>query len=396
VPTSPSLFPELDVSSGGCSDWVALEGVAAGGCTRVVLRRALATGDASDRDVTPGTAQPVIWAHGPADAVSYHGASRGVLSLDFETSGPAVQQPAVAGGLCAGCYAIDVKVRNYKVGTQETQYVCQSFEVPDTAGGDAHVVGFHTSIDRPDLVHHMLLFSCAKDATWASFKGKPGQCTSPLGTTCDALLYGWAVGGTANFSLPPEAGIRIGPSSNRFLMLELHYNNRARVKGAVDASAVRLVATKALRQYDAATLIVGDPALGSDDLPKGQQTVHRQGMCSTDCTSSVLAPGESITVVASFKHAHSFARELLSNVYDAQLKFRASLGATDFWNFAFQGFSQLDNPVRIYSGDKIFTSCRYDTRKWPEPVRFGLGSLNEMCMGKRRLDSGCRRARRRC
>jgi hypothetical protein len=244
------------------------------------------------------------------------------------------------------------------------------------------VIGFETSIDRTELVHHMLLYSCAKDATWESFKVKPGQCASPLGTTCDALLHGWAVGGTANFTLPPEAGIRIGPSSNRFLILEVHYNNRLRVAGAVDSSAVRLVATRSLRRYDAATLIVGDPALGSDDLPRGQETVHRQGMCSTDCTSSVLAPGDSITVVASFKHAHSFARELFSNVYDARLNFRASLGSTDFWDFGMQGFSKLDKPVRIYSGDKIFTSCRYDTRKWPEAVRFGPGSLNEMCMGE--------------
>jgi hypothetical protein len=62
------MCSELD---GNCSDWVALQGRQVDGCTSVLLKRKLITGDQQDRDVVPGSMK-LLWAYGTSDAVSYH------------------------------------------------------------------------------------------------------------------------------------------------------------------------------------------------------------------------------------------------------------------------------------------------------------------------------------
>jgi hypothetical protein len=388
VPTTP-LRPVLDSSNGGCGDWEALEGVEEGGCTRVVMRRRLETQDANDRALTPGAPQVVLWAHGATDAVAYHGANRGVLSIDFAKSAPETPLAQVS---CADCFSVDLRVKNFSIPATETNYVCQSVEVP--ASGEAHAIAFYPLIDKTKYVHHILVHSCQNDTYFKQYL-KPARCgggsvgTSPLGTRCQTLVYGWAMGGQPVI-LPEEAGVRLNAATNRFLMVEIHYNNIALSAGAVDASGVRMVVTRQLRQYDAATLVVGDPSLGFDTLPKGQPVVHRQGYCATNCTAQVLAPGTSVTVIANFMHMHSMGRQMYSNVYDSEMNFKSRISTVDFWNFEFQGFSSLRAPVTISSGDKIFTHCFYDTSGWKSTVPFGEGSLNEMCMGECR--PACRAA----
>lgn len=68
---TPAFFPSLDARE---SDWEALSVSETGGFTSCLLRRLLNTGDADDRVVRPGTNR-IIFAHGPSDVVSYHGAT---------------------------------------------------------------------------------------------------------------------------------------------------------------------------------------------------------------------------------------------------------------------------------------------------------------------------------
>jgi hypothetical protein len=220
--TSPSLFPLLDESLGGSGSWEVLSGAQEGGCSRVVMRRALVTGDRNDRPFTPGATQVVLWAYGGSAAVGYHGPNRGVLSIDFG-AGSALEPPAAVS--CANCYTAELRMHNYSVPVQETTYACQSFVFPGAEAGDAHAVAFYPRIDNAEVVHHILVHSCANDSYFNLTLAQPGTCgnkdvgRSPLGT-CQTLLYGWAVGG-APVVLPPEAGVRIGPASNRYIILEV-------------------------------------------------------------------------------------------------------------------------------------------------------------------------------
>jgi hypothetical protein len=382
VATSPSLFPSLDESLGGRGSWEVLSGAQEGGCSRVVLRRALVTGDVHDRPFTPGAAQVVLWAYGGGSAVSYHGASRGVLSIDFG-AGSAQAPPAAVS--CANCYTAELLMSNYSVPVQETTYACQSFEFPGAGAGDAHAIAFYPRIDNAEVVHHILVHSCANDAYFNATLTGPGICgnksagTSPLGTKCQTLLYGWAVGGQPVL-LPQEAGVRVGPGSNRYVIVEVHFNNRNLRAGVVDKSGVAVVLTKTLRPHDAGMLVIGDPALKMDDMPPGQPLVHRQGLCSSNCTGQAIPAGDSVTIYANFMHMHAFGRQQWSNIYRLDGSFKTTIATVNFWNFEFQGFSSLARPIKLESGDMIFTHCRYDTSKMQQTVRFGEGSLNEMCM----------------
>ena len=67
----PAFFPSVDARA---SDWEALNVGEAGGFTSCFLRRLLDTGDVDDRVVQPGTNR-IVFAHGGADAVSYHGST---------------------------------------------------------------------------------------------------------------------------------------------------------------------------------------------------------------------------------------------------------------------------------------------------------------------------------
>ena len=66
-----SFFPELDARP---SDWEALTVTESAGSTSCFLRRLLDTGDADDRPVLPGTNR-IVFAHGGADFVAYHGST---------------------------------------------------------------------------------------------------------------------------------------------------------------------------------------------------------------------------------------------------------------------------------------------------------------------------------
>jgi hypothetical protein len=332
--TSPSLFPSLDTSLGGTGSWEVLSGAQAGGCSSVVMRRALVTGDRNDRPFTPGAAQVVMWAYGDSDAVGYHGGNRGVLSIDFGSNTTA--QPDVA--TCPDCYTVEVRMTDYTVPAQETTYACESFEFPRAAEGDAHAIAFYPRIDNAEVVHHILVHSCPNDGTWRATLGKPGIClgktpigVSPFGVACQTLLFSWAVG-AGPVVLPQEAGVRIGPNSNRYIMVEVHYNNRKLRVGAKDSTALAFVMTKTLRKHDAGMLMIGDPMTAQDDLPAGLPLVHRQGLCTSGCTGQAIPQGQSVTIYANFMHMHAFGRQQFSNIYSKDGAFKTTLGTVNFWN----------------------------------------------------------------
>ncbi len=118
-----------------------------------MLRRRLATTDSNVRASTPGTAQPVLWAHG-AGTVGYHGANRGKLLIDFGKAAP----ETVAQVECADYYSVDLRTGNLTFPAVEAAYACQSIELP--VATDAHVVGFVPIIDK-ESVHHILVHNCS-------------------------------------------------------------------------------------------------------------------------------------------------------------------------------------------------------------------------------------------
>ncbi len=373
-------FPVLDESSGGCSDWHAISGSLEDGCTQVVVKRKLETGDgAFDRPIVLGKPTRVIWAFGATKQVTYHGANRGSAGIDFGSAN--LEEDEIT---CSDCFAHDLTLNNAPIPSHVTSYLCQAFEMPTGAAGN-HTIAFYPKIDNAKYVHHILVHACDDDDYFRSHLDTPSYCGgskpggSPLSTRCHSLLYAWAVGGRPVI-LPEEAGVLISDTSNKHIVIEVHYNNPLELSGQVDSTTIRMVMTPTLRTHNAGVLVVGDPTLGSDNLPGNKEIVHRVGECAPECTGQAIPAGEKITVFASFPHMHSFGKQMWTNVYSADNTYKTTITETDYWNFEFQSTFVRSPVVEIESGDILFTHCRYDTRRSGGDVVFGEASLDEMCM----------------
>lgn len=181
-------FPEPD-DCGSVPTW-ALVGCAvdpAAGTLTLEVSRALAAGDpAQDRPIVPGR-NVFLYSYG--DGFSYHGARRKSVAVDLLANGPAATGDRgleAAGRLPSDVVASQLlTMPNYLIPTNRTEYACASFTVDlppagSGAGVRRQVVAAEAVVDKTTtagkMVHHFLIFSCAKEGFWEQFASQPGQC----------------------------------------------------------------------------------------------------------------------------------------------------------------------------------------------------------------------------
>lgn len=64
--------------------------------------------------------------------------------------------------------------------------------------------------------------------------------------------------GADAFVYPEDAGLSIGGTNfNRYVMLEVHYNNPELQENVIDSSGIQFYLTKSLRKYDAGVMELG-------------------------------------------------------------------------------------------------------------------------------------------
>ncbi len=118
---------------------------------------------------------------------------------------------------------------------------------------------------HPQLVHHMIIYSCFSDVTNESYAraSMPANCSSSMKVDCPIFWVLWAVGG-GSLDLPDAAGLPMGRRSDgdvntaSHVVLEIHYTNPGRAAAIVDNSGFRLSYTANLRANDAGVLALGD------------------------------------------------------------------------------------------------------------------------------------------
>lgn len=383
---SPS-FPSLD----HCQDWQPVSVEMKSNSWSAIVKRKLKTNDHQDRDIFPHGAQRVIyaWSIG-AENVEYHGEHRGATSVDFSTNAPQdVPIPtdaAVELNLTMGAYKIQTK--------SDTYYICKGFDIAklvDIKNKDRHIVRIEPLIQpgNEKYVHHMLLHDCGNipampfilhpPVAKAAICKRQGWGTSPLGAgSCRTILYGWAVGSKAML-IPDGVGMRIsknkGGYSSRYLILEIHYDNKALIKNLVDSSGVRLhiTADDKQRKEDAAGFslgLFGDPS----DLQANVNPQHRETTCHAECTNSLLGP---INIFGSFLHMHSYGKQIWTSLYEgADIKKKKIINRIDFWNFKYQQTTHVN--FTINRGDQLSTHAIFDLTQSNTPVKFGEKSSEEM------------------
>ncbi|KAJ6619009.1 hypothetical protein lerEdw1_014923 [Lerista edwardsae] len=182
---------------------------------------------------------------------------------------------------------MEIRAPNVEVPDQETTYWCYITELPD-GFAKHHIIKYEPVITKGNeaLVHHMEVFQCA--AQFDTFPHYSGPCDSKMKPErlnfCRHVLAAWAMGAQA-FYYPEEAGLVFGgPSSSRYLRLEVHYHNPLELKGRQDSSGIRLYYTASLRRYDAGIMELGLVYTPVMAIPPGESHFHLTGYCTDKCT----------------------------------------------------------------------------------------------------------------
>ena len=253
----------------------------------------------------------------------------------------------------AGAETFDVRADAFSVGSDVTDlYQCFAIDAPVT--GPRFIRRMEAIVDQSRVVHHIVLL---RDPDRSTAGMSRFRCSGMPASS--QYLYAWAPGQNA-FEFP-EGGMRVTPGQ-RFI-LQIHYNNGARLPEMADSSGVRLY-------HDAPTgTEYGMIAIGPQGFSiPARSTAHAESNCTLRAGSRILA---------TMPHMHYIGTSFTQTIHHAD-------GTTDplitltGWRFDAQLNYELNTPMR--TGDKIVTRCDYNNLT-AAPVRSGSGTRDEMCFG---------------
>ncbi|KAG9509733.1 Dopamine beta-hydroxylase, partial [Fragariocoptes setiger] len=287
---------------------------------------------------------------------------------------------------------LDLTNDKLHVPNRDTTYWCRVFHLSNEFQRKHHVTRYEAIIQEghEHLVHHMELFHCEANNeleisqhanSWA------GSCSDPMRPrqldSCKRVIVAWAMG-AAPFEYPEQVGLAIGGHNyNRYVMLEVHYNNPELRNDFIDSSGLRVHYTNELRDNDAGVLEVGLEYTDKNSVPPGIRTTLA-GFCVAECTrvamqTSLNEPQEGINIFAAQLHTH------LTGVKSKTLQARAGrvvreLNRDDHFSPHFQEIRLLPQQVRVLPGDALVHYCLYDTRQRGNVTLGGFAIADEMCV----------------
>ncbi|XP_014367244.2 tyramine beta-hydroxylase [Papilio machaon] len=274
--------------------------------------------------------------------------------------------------------------KDLNVPSGDTTYWCQVVKLPDFVVQKVHhIVKFESTITKGNegLVHHMELFYCDADPN----KEIPlynGNCFSPdrpeLTKLCSKVRAAWAMGAPP-FAYPEEAGLPIGGrESNKYVMLEVHYNNPELKDDWIDSSGIILHLTSNKRRYDAAIMELGLEYTDKMAIPGGQEAFPLTGYCIPQCTGVGL-PEHGIIVFGSQLHTHLTGVAVWTRHARRGLELPL-LNRDLHYSTHFQEIRILHRPVKVLPGDFLETTCIYNTKDKSNATIGGHAITDEMCV----------------
>jgi hypothetical protein len=245
----------------------------------------------------------------------------------------------------------------FAVPVTDNHYACFAIQVPFTAGEQA--VAWGPLIDNEQLIHHWILYDTK-------------STTKPVGCGTNRIfLMGWAPGGS-NWVMPSDVGLEL-PDPGQWLVLEAHYNNVARIEGAVDRSGVAVCTTKNPRPKKAGVITFGTTRLV---IPADQDMdIPITGECSALATSTLAQP---LRILGAWPHMHTLGVRFRTDLIGPSGT--RTLVDVPKWDFNAQtGYPRDPAAWAVNPGDRVVTTCTYrnDTGK---VVRFGERTEDEMCL----------------
>lgn len=241
---------------------------------------------------------------------------------------------------------------------------------------DSYVTGFEIVPGQPQEVHHMLLYSLLTDETEATaqaledeHEGPGWDCFSTPGDSDVNLVAGWAPGRNV-VRYPEETGLRV-PGGRRMVM-QIHYNLLA-------GTPVPDVTSLKLRMAPSVSREAAMAPVADNDL------VVPPGEANAQYSFSVPLAGlaEDLDVYGVFPHMHTLGKSLyfdLSPLGSTNPDDNFCMTDVPRWDFNWQETTFYEEPVRVTPADVLNVSCTFDTTSRDEPVTWGEGTQDEMCL----------------
>ncbi|XP_039619224.1 dopamine beta-hydroxylase [Polypterus senegalus] len=276
---------------------------------------------------------------------------------------------------------MEVRSPSVTIPGQETTYWCYITELPKNMPKH-HIVMYEAVITPGNeaLVHHMEVFQCAPQ--FDSMPHYNGPCDSKMKPQrlnyCRHVLAAWAMGAKA-FYYPEEAGLAFGgPSSSRFLRLEVHYHNPLLIKDRVDSSGIRLYYTSHLRKYDGGIMELGLVYTPVMAIPPQEENFELTGYCTAKCTETALPQG-GMHIFASQLHTHLTGIAVRTVIVRENQEVEI-INVDNHFSAHFQEIRMLNKVVTVLPGDTILTTCKYNTMDREKATVGGFGIMEEMCV----------------
>ncbi|KAK7604848.1 hypothetical protein V9T40_006034 [Parthenolecanium corni] len=265
----------------------------------------------------------------------------------------------------------------------DTTYWCRVMKLPEYLTDIHHIIQFEAIIQSGNegLVHHMEVFHCEAKAEKAipSYNGPCFDPSRPKDTeVCKKVMAAWAMGATP-FKYPKEAGLPVGGKNfNKYVMLEVHYNNPELKSDYIDSSGMRLYVTPSLRKYNAGIIELGLEYTDKMAIPPKQESFTLSGYCIAECTA-VSIPPQGITIFGSQLHTHLTGVQVLTrHIRDGRELLE--LNRDNHYSTHFQEIRLLKRPVLVLPGDALITICRYNTQDRENITLGGFAIRDEMCV----------------
>lgn len=257
--------------------------------------------------------------------------------------------------------------------TAETTYCYTIHKMP--AGRKNYLLG-----ERPtqtsDLLHHLVVYACwGLSDEDADKMGKEPNCEwEDYSNPCNGFVTEWAPGMSGR-TFEPGYGKPFGEDYYEYVMLETHYNNPEGLEDETDEAVFTFLYNDEPVETEIGTLTLGDLQVNGWFLEPGQELVSHSTVCTPECTSQW--PSEGITTISVFHHMHYRGRNARVQIIRDGQEIAPLSSLRDF-EYGYQ-FSKTLNQIQLLPGDKLITTCEYDTSEDTEPVPGGFPSSSEMC-----------------
>lgn len=260
--------------------------------------------------------------------------------------------------------------KNTPVPAKETTYICQAFELNNTAS-PMHMIGSLPIIVNTNVMHHMILYACTTRPEQAMFDS-PRECF--MGRSgCDEMLNLWAFG-LEGECFNSNAGFLVGGQGYRYALLELHWNNPASVSTYTDSSGFSLYFTPTLRTYNLGTLMYGE---GNLVIPPRQAEVSFNHTCPSVCTNYYHAETRYITAAAIHMHTYGIKGRVSLWRNGALIK---DLSPLQVYDYNTPQVIAFDPPIEYRKGDEVKTECYFSSLRSNHSIFFGESTSDEMCL----------------